>query len=188
MMNLQERVEWLLSEAPIATKGTFDYNRKLYHISFRSDQEGVWNPRNPDGSQVKSKKKSGVKKEPNLPRISMAPTVEQCFQAIFPNISQYFEEKNYPHMDFYVYSPVFKGNERVLTPTELTRKGYVHDAHMTDEHCVLDKVQMKLVQKIRVFNTNKNEFLKYKPFGNDSSEERWFAPNHVKYTVLKTYE
>lgn len=101
---------------------------KLYHISFKSDLEGIWKPRNPINE--------GIDTEPDLPRISCAPTIEQCFQAIYPNISNLFEEKNFPYMEFYVYSPVLDGSERVLYSDQLTNNHIVPDAHMTDEVCV----------------------------------------------------
>lgn len=158
--------------------------KPLYHLSFKKDLEGFWNPKNPDG--IASENTDDLK-EPDLPRISVSPTIKQCFQAIYPNVSRFFKEENYPHMDFYVYSPVLKGDERILTPVELTKKKMVHDAHMTDEYYILDRVWMSLIEKIRIFNTNKSSDLFYRPFGDKKQEERFLAPMDVRFQVLKTF-
>lgn len=151
----------------------------LYHISFKSDLEGIWKPKNPINE--------GIDTEPELPRISCAPTIEQCFQAIYPNISNLFEEQNRPDLKFYVYSPVLDGSEHILYPEQLTKQHIVHDAHMTDEVCILDPVFMKLVMKIKIMNTNKNSFIKYRPWDNPNRNEKDFAPTNIKYKILKTY-
>lgn len=158
---------------------------ELYHISFRDDLEGKWKPRNPVGDS-KSNLKSEYP-EPDLPRISLSPTIEQCFQAIYPNVKQFFEEKHFPYMEFYVYTPKLRGTERILTPKELTDKRYVHDAHMTDEYCILDPVYMQLHSKIRILNTEKSKMLYYNPFGDPETKRKPFAPYIVKYVVVKKY-
>ena len=87
---------------------------KLFHISFKGDLEGLWIPRNPDGLEpTDDGYKSEAYPEPLLPRISCAPTIIQCFQAIYANVKHYFDDKKYPYMEFYVYSPVLKGNEKI---------------------------------------------------------------------------
>jgi hypothetical protein len=157
---------------------------KLYHISFRGNLQGVWTPRNPDGHELEKPKHDS---EPDLPRISCSPTIEQCFQAIYPNISHLFEVEKYPYMDFYAYSPEVKATTRVLTPSELTSKRMVHDAHMTQEHCILDPVFMRLVSRVRVRNTNKHPFLNHRPFGDPTRQERSFAPGKVEYRVVSEF-
>jgi hypothetical protein len=153
----------------------------LYHISFDGTLQGVWNPQNPAGSELKT---PGAYPEPELPRISVAPTLAQCFQAIYPNISQFFEEQNFPHLDFHVYRPLFKGHERILTPAALLRYDLVHDAHMTDEYCILDPVFMAHVGNIRIDNTNNLPFLSYYPFNNMDNPKKGFAPCHIKVKKL----
>ena len=103
-------------------------NKKLYHLSFNASLEGVWTPKNPDGLLPEdSEYVESVYPEPSTPRISCAPTIIQCFQAIYPNVKSLFDVNNYTHLDFYVYSPVFKGGEKVMTPDELCKKRMVHD-------------------------------------------------------------
>ena len=154
---------------------------KLFHISFEGNLNGLWHPRNPYGEDGAN---GGQYSEPDLPRISCAPSIEQCFQAIYPNISQYFEVEQYPHIDFYVYSPIFRGFERVLPPKYLTNHRYVHDAHMTEEYCILDPVFMNLVGRVRIQNTNGNPTLSYQPFDQLTNEIRFFAPSNIQVTWL----
>lgn len=149
----------------------------LYHISFRDNLEGVWIPRNPDGLTEDLS-------EPDLPRISVSPSIVQCFQAIYPNVSKYFEVDDYPHMDFHVYQPHFVGNERVLTPSFLTQNHMVHDAFLTEEHCILDPTFMTHIGSVRIQNTNGNQFLTYHPFDDPQEPERGFAPSAIKFSWL----
>ncbi|WP_396190411.1 hypothetical protein [Flavobacterium sp.] len=149
---------------------------KLFHISFKSDLEGIWEPVIPAGNDQKT---TSDYPEPDIPRISCSPTVEQCFQAIYPNVSKYFEEFKYPYMEFYVYSPELKGTEKIWTPDYLTKNKLVHDAHVTQEHCLLESVFMKLVKKIKIMNTNKSKDLMYKPFNDESLPEKYLAPKTI---------
>lgn len=153
----------------------------LYHISFETDLNGVWQPRNPYGED---NAQDALYAEPDLPRISCAPTIEQCFQAIYPNVSQYFEIENYPNLDFHVYCPIFRGYERVLPPRYLTNHRYVHDAHLTDEYCILDPVFMRKIGQVRIQNTEHNSTLNYHPFNQLTNSERFFAPTDIKVKWL----
>lgn len=89
-----------------------DIKFKLFHLSFNGNIAGMWDPKLPDGLYGEK----GDLSEPDVPRISVSPTLKQCFQAIYPNISKYFEKENYPYLIFYVYVPLFTGNEKVWTP------------------------------------------------------------------------
>ena len=149
--------------------------KKLYHISFDGDLEGEWKPKLPDGYDDKPSKN----KEFDIPRICVSPSINQCFQAIYPNVSKYFEELHYPNMDFFVYSPILNGEQRILSPEYLTKKKMVHDAFLTDEHDILDTVYMKRIGKVQILNTEKNEFIKYHPFNNPENEEQDFAPDNI---------
>ena len=173
---MNKLIQWLLESNSISIP-------TLYHISFNGNLEKIWYPQNPAGSNFSSKNNATT--EPDLPRISTSDSLEKCFQAIYPNVYRYFEEENYPYMEFYVYSPILNGNEKILVPEELTRLKYVHDAHMTNEYCILTPVFMKKVMKIRIKNTNKNKFLKYKEFG--TGKERSFAPDNIIVKVIEKY-
>lgn len=157
-------------------------DKKLYHISFDGDLEGLWEPKEPAGGGSQSDTS-----EPNTPRICVSPTIEQCFQAIYPNVSKYFEEKNYPHMDFYVYIAQVVGTEEIITPEALTAKRYVPDAHLTDEYWILDPTFMQKHSKIRIKNTNDNKWLEFHPYNDESEDKRGFAPDNIKYKTIKEY-
>jgi hypothetical protein len=152
----------------------------LYHISFDGTLNGSWQPRNPDGFSDRDSQFS----EPDMPRISVAPTIPQCFQAIYPNVSQFFEEENYPNIEFYVYEPRFIGYERVLPPKYLTNQRMVHDAHMTDEYCILDPTFMQLVGKVMIQNTQMGPFLQYNPFNNVDNKKEFFAPSIIDFAWI----
>lgn len=159
-----------------------DKTVKLFHISFKEDLEGIWNPRNPQaGEQYYTDKDlhkiKSITAEPDLPRISTSTTLTGCIGGIYANISHYFEDEkyNYPHLDFYVYSPVFDNKKviRVLTPKDLTDNEMVYDAHITHEHAILDPVYMKLVSKIRVYNCKDLPLMDFYPY------------NDHRYEILK---
>lgn len=163
--------------------------QNLYHISFKNHtHQGIWRPGNPDGFDVTQESAPGVVgdaafpyPEPNLPRISVSPTIDQCFRGVFPNVSQYFEEKNYPYMEYSVFQPRFKGTERLILPSELTAKRIVWDACVTDEHCILDNVQMVYAGKVRIFNTNASPTMFIHPFGDPGNPVESVGPAVIRY-------
>jgi hypothetical protein len=159
-----------------------ELDKVLYHISFKKDLEGMWEPKTPAGGGSRT----GMS-EPDTPRICVSPTIEQCFQAIYPNISKYFEEKDYPHMNFYVYVAQVVGTEEIIEPKDLTKQRLVPDAHLTDEHWILDPTFMQLHSKIRIKNTNDNKWLKFHPYDDKSEKKQGFAPDKIKYKILKEY-
>lgn len=124
----------------------------LFHLSFNKDLEGVWKPREPDGYNTQPTKKLTDEEiklsEPSYPRISTSPTLPQCFQAVYSNVKHYFEKEGYPYLEFFVYTPVFKGEERILLPKTLTMLDLTLDAHVTQEHVILDDVFMKLHSQV----------------------------------------
>lgn len=167
---MRNRVGLELTKATIS-KDTY------YHISFNGGLQGRWNPTVPAGDIG-----GGEFKEPDWPRICVSSTLEGAFRAVYPNISQYFEVENYPHMDFYVYTP--KGRSRILTSKDLVGKGFVHDAHVTGEVVLLDAVEMTLCGRIRVENTSKDSGLYYRPFNDKTLEERYHSPKFIRIAKL----
>jgi hypothetical protein len=147
----------------------------LLHISFRK-LPSILKPQLPAGSNTKKSKYS----EPEVPRVSFSPTIEKCFQAIYPNVSKYFEEENYPYMTFYVYQAQLTSSNDVMTPQELIQKRWVHDAHMTEEHIVLNPVRIKLIGKWDVLNTSKSPDLMYRPFNDPKEPMKYLAPKQIK--------
>lgn len=157
----------------------------LFHISFRKDLAGMWTPRAPDTDDAATPV-DPIIAEPMFSRISTSDTVPNCFRAIYANVKHYFEEEDYPHMDMYVYTPVFKGKERILLPQTLTDYKIIHDAHVTNEHCILTEVQFKLHSQIRVTNTKNVKRVKYDLFNDKSLGDGWL-PGDIEIKTLKTY-
>lgn len=152
----------------------------LFHISFKNNLAGIWQPVLPAGMELGS----GKYPEPKQPRISVSPDVIGCFRGVFPNVSKFFEEKNFPHMDFYVYSPVFDGGERIWTPELLTTNKAVWDAHVTKEHSILDSVTMGRVGEVRIYNTNKSPTMMTHPFDDINEPEQSVGPKEIKFKWL----
>jgi len=161
----------------------------LFHVSFKSKSwQGIWTPGNPAGSEEVEESAPGVVgdqsfpyPEPNLPRVSVGPSIEGCFRGVFPNVAQYFEKKNYPWAQFSVFQPQFTGRERVVLPGELTAKRFVWDACVTEEHCILDPVFMKFIGIIKVFNTNKSPTMFIHPFGDPKLPVESVGPANIKF-------
>ena len=168
---------------------------QLYHISFNGSLKGLWDPafnQKPDDNHPVEPVAAEDQwyPEPNLPRISVAETIEGCFRAIYPNVSKFFEERKYPNMHFSVYSPVFKGSERIVTPGLLTSERMVWDAFVTGEYLILDKVYMQLVGKIKDDNTNKSPTKMVHPFNDKKEPLASVGPETIKWhwtqrTLLK---
>lgn len=166
--------------------------KDLYHISFNGSLAGVWDPefnQKPDENHPEEPvaESEAWYPEPNLPRISVGETIEGCFIGVFPNVSKFFEKNKYPHMNFFVYSPVFKGTERVVTPRILTSDRLVWDAHVTGEHLILDEVEMKLVGEVEIKNTNKIPTRHTHPFNDKKEPLASVGPEWIKFRWTKRY-
>lgn len=159
----------------------------LYHISFKKISTATWQPKLPDGSvDSPTKDPTGKYPEPSVPRICVAETLTGCFYAVYPNVSQYFEKHNYPHMDFYFYRATIDSNTVKWGPRRLTSRRLVWDAHVTREHVLLTPTKMTLVGKVRFFNTTKDEWVKTNPFDDSNMPEHDVAPP-AKYKIIETY-
>lgn len=161
---------------------------ELYHLSFSGKKEGVWKPLTPAGTEEVDQDEVEFG-EPLVPRISLSPTLEKCFRAIYPNIDFYFHHHKFPHLDIYAYRPKFKGHENVVKPETLTEQRWVWDAHVTEEHWVLEAVEMELVGRYRFYNTekgSKDRGYKTKPF-NDPHYKGvgYVGPTKVDFIPLK---
>lgn len=153
----------------------------LYHISFNGDLEGIWTPGTQAGSDTpgEAEDSSWAYPEPPMKAISVSPTVEACFIGVFPNVARFFEKDKFPHMNFFVYQPVFEGQERVVKPVTLTTDKLVWDAHITQEHRILDRVHMARVGEIEVLNTNKSSTRMTHPFNDVKNPEESVGPSDV---------
>ena len=153
----------------------------VYHLSFRENLPTVLTPKQPDGSATTI----NVLTEQLPPRVSFAPTIQQCFSAIYPNVAKYFEEHNYPHMDMYVYCPL-SGGKKIPKNTILER---VWDSHITDEVCYVVNIKVIRVAKIRIGNPYLNkqrEDIYTCPFNNPMAKRRFVSPK-VDFTILNAY-
>lgn len=166
-------------------------NLELFHISFNSKLPKVLKPRQPDGSTdaivdpmtlADLEKNSFAEHLP--PRVSFSPSIQECFTAVYPNVSHYFEKENYPHMDYYVYRPT-KLVKRIDPDLVLKE---VWDAHVTNEVCFIEDVPCELIAQIRIFNPYKGnkkvEEIRTRPFQNAFMKEQFVAPV-IQYRLLK---
>lgn len=171
-----------LTEIPCKVVKESQLNKALikptnyYHLSFNEKLEGKWQPKLPNASD---NNKLSPLSEPDIPRISFSETIEGCFRAIYPTVSKYFEENNYPWLEFYVYSPVITDKTKILKNTELIQKHYVHDAHITGEVWILNAVEVKYVSKIRIYNTVTKGDLFYHPFNEKKYPKRFHSPKEI---------
>lgn len=155
---------------------------KFYHISLNGDLAGVWTPGVQAGFDTPGidEDSSWAYPEPPMDAVCVSPSLEGCVRGVFPNIARFFEKDNLPFLSFYVYQPVFKGGERIVVPETLTLEKLVWDAHVTQEHRILDKVEMKLYGTIKVLNTNKSETFKTHPFSRNENPEESVGPSDIK--------
>jgi hypothetical protein len=159
---------------------------QLFHISFNGALAGLWTPGTQAGFDVPGEHEdsSWAYPEPPMAAIAVAPKVEDCFRGVFPNVAKFFEVEKYPHMNFYVYRPVFEGDERVVTPQVLTKDRWVWDAHVTHEHRIIDPVEMELVGEVEIMNCNSSPTMQTHPYGYTGYPKESVGPTTIKYRWL----
>jgi len=126
-----------------------DINYPLYHISAESDKEGIWNPVVPLTSGLTADSKVWQRDseyEPPIPRICLAPSIEQCRLAVLPAI----DDSKFDYFDFSVYRPKLKPEDRVVVGSTLVACEFTFDAAITDEHWILTPVYMELIDTVRL--------------------------------------
>jgi hypothetical protein len=141
----------------------------LYHLSFNPKLEGRWSPQLPDGDGLEVTDPT-LHQEPDTARISLSPTVDQCFQAIYANVKHLFDDAPDKTLTFNVYQPVFTGKERIVTPDTLSRHRLIHDAHITEEHCVLDPLKMVWTGTATIKAPRLRDVVMYRAFGDKGGE------------------
>lgn len=159
----------------------------LFHISFQrtDDIDITIYPQIPVGSETDNEENSSLLgSEPDIPRISFSPTVEQCFRAVYPNVSHLFEEKKYPHMDYYVYRANPQGDERFVFPDRLTERRFVMDAHITEEHWCLSPIEVELIARVRIHRPKNNRMLESHFFNDRSLPKIEVGPKEIDYSIL----
>lgn len=160
--------------------------KTLYHISFKDNLSKVMKPRQPHGTGTSE---DGKMKEELPPRVSFSPTIQQCFSAIYPNISHVFEDvndgKGYPYIYMYVYVPV--DDKALQIPESVVRKN-VWDSHVTGEVCFKTDVNVRLAAKIKIpnpYRKGKVVDINAKPY-NKGTEEIFLSPK-ISFQVMETY-
>lgn len=153
----------------------------LLHLSFKNNLSGTLIPRAVAGSELGL---DAIYPEPNTPRVCFGPSVLKCFQAIYPNISDFFEVKKYPYMDFYVYRTKSNSPAGLIPNAEIVANHWVHDAHVTGESWVVKPVEVYLYRRVRIKNTNSISSLNYHPFGDQKESLRTLAPKTAVIELL----
>lgn len=156
----------------------------LLHLSFRDNLTSPLIPRQPADSvgDISDIDYNSSTYE-NLPdRVSFAPSIEQCFWAIYPNISHLFEEEKYPHMDFYLYRGIPNSRTKYIDNKEVLAN--VHDAHVTGEICVTTPIKIERIKHVRIFNCTGNKEIKYRMF-NDPKNPLIFLSHEIEYEYIE---
>lgn len=157
----------------------------LLHLSFNGELPTVLSPRQPAGVSVDTVTNELITTEKLPPRVSFSPTVQQCFSAIYPNISKFFEELDYPRITFYVYVGLPDKNTKYIPKKQVLAN--VWDAHVTDEVCVVSDIVITKTAKIVVTNpyrkNRKVTEIRTHPF-NDPQKPEMFVSPVIDYNVL----
>ena len=158
----------------------------LLHLSFDSNLPTTLQPQQPAGYE--SSDRTHITFEDLPPRVSFAPTIGQCWMAIYKNISQYFDRDNYPYMDMYVYAydGTVKSIGNVIPESIMAAK--VHDWHMTKEVAFTKPVRIRKVGRVRFWNRlNPAERIDYVPFNNKQYPKRLLCMSPL-YFILEQYD
>lgn len=162
--------------------------KTLLHLSFNDSLGDVLTPRQPSGSGMEN----GKFKEDLPPRVSFSPTVQQCFSAIYPNISKFFEEvengKGYPYIYCYVYKADLTGREEIVPDSVVKAK--VWDAHVTAEVCILTPVKIKKVARIKIpnpYHAITMSDINARPYNNPKKAEVFVSPK-IEFVVVEQYD
>lgn len=162
---------------------------KVIHLSFDKSIKMPMVPRQPYGSELSV---AGSDFEERLPnRVSFSPTVMQSFLAVYPNISQYFEDKefSFPYMDMYAYGvDMDRGVYETIPERDMLAN--VWDYHITKEVAFTKPVYAKLIGKIRFYNPNRGKNIgevHTHPF-NNAYKKSVFVGYRVNYDVVKQYD
>jgi hypothetical protein len=126
----------------------------LYHISFNRKLPLTLVPREPWGSELQPDESqpqdiptdpdSWIFAEFQTPRVSFSPSLFHCVQAVYANTHHLFESPRgmKEGLEFAVYRHDPRSRARIMFPEDLSKQKAVWDAHITQEHCFLDPVQV----------------------------------------------
>lgn len=165
---------------------------KLLHISFNQGLPSVLKPKQPTGSKFTKRVKRSIYYEDLPPRVSFAPTIQNCFNGIYPNIAKFFEEHNYPYIVMYVYQGLPDATTEILSKSETEKK--LWDYKHTKEIVVLSPISIKLLAEIKITNPlNKDGTYPtsgeiYGTAFNDPKNEKKFIAPIVDWRVTKRFD
>jgi len=114
----------------------------LYHLSFNRSLPETLTPRLPDGWEDGNG-------EFTTPRVSFSTNILGAVRAIWPNIDHIWRGSPDGWLTIHVYQGQLQ-TQRVLWTQDLVKDRLVFDAHMTDEVCVLDPIEVQYVKTIRI--------------------------------------
>lgn len=112
----------------------------LIHLSFNGQLPKTLEPRLPDGTELTDK---GDLKVPEFdtPRVSFSTSLVGAIRAIYPNIADVVANSPDGWVEIHIYAAKYD-NQRLIDTKQLTKDRLVWDAHLTDEVCVLDPIEV----------------------------------------------
>lgn len=157
----------------------------LYHLSFDNKLDGV---------TIKPRPISGVNSmfvrdtdehlsiySELLPdRFSMSSSLLGCWKGVSAIMEIEFRNRNISNeFEMYLYRVLDLNNTNILTGKTLHKFYLNHDAHETDEHCLIKgDVYLVLNSKLTLKNTTNasdDEYLSYYPFNDEKYGKQWIG-------------
>lgn len=158
--------------------------KRLYHISFDANLAGVWQPQAPRQSGLESADIS--LSEPSVARICVSDRLLGCFAGIYPNIYREYNRRKHNQIVMTAYEAVLTPDSVILTPEELVKLNYVHDAIVTGEHCILTPTMMRKRYTVEYRWRDADTWIMYRPYERTDLKEVTHSPI-PKMTILKTF-
>jgi hypothetical protein len=152
---------------------------ELFHIS-ESPLPSLLNPRLMEyHASIRGGEKT-IFTEAAIPHVSFAPTVYNCFTAIFTLVSKYMQSSEgiKDGIFFNVYKAMPGPKTRFLSPEELTKKKYVWDAHVNQEWWSLDPIHILFCGTVKIVYDPVPDWIDVYAFNDPRSQviERSFQP------------
>lgn len=155
---------------------------QLFHISFNSKLEGIWQPKTPDGIYTKEQRDQLISEQENEtfeytessiytetldPRICLSDTIQGCFSAIYPNLVDVYRKgaEQKTALQFVVYYPLNFDERKMMDWQELRDTKQVWDAHLSREYVLFSPTMMiKYPMIIEIPALKKSIYLKCRPY------------------------
>ena len=155
---------------------------ELFHLSFNGNLPEVLEPRQPDYSGEETL----GEKLPN--RVSFAPTVEQCWVGIYPNIINVVEEANGRPICFHLYKGVLDETTEYISHEDKLRE--IWDYPLSNEICVTTPIKVWKCAKIQItIKKGKLHGMYCSKLKNDGSwSNPIFCAPGINWEVIEEYE